>query len=130
MFEHTLMPTRMRGRFSAEELADFELAEPFAFTKGVRTIRVAGRTFFNPYRSGTLLYDLRADPEQRAPIVDDTVELRMASLLVELLRANDAPVSAALSGDMFPTKTLRVLAEELSALRGGSATISLNQSID
>ncbi|MEU9158289.1 sulfatase [Streptomyces sp. NPDC048417] len=93
LYEHTLMPTHMRGRFTPEELSGLELAEPFAFTKGVRTIRVAGRTFFNPYRFGTLLYDLRTDPEQRAPIIDEAVELRMASLLVDRLRANDAPAS-------------------------------------
>ncbi|MFK0021171.1 sulfatase [Streptomyces sp. NPDC090798] len=93
LYEHTLMPTHMRGRFSVEELSGLELAEPFTFTKGVRTIRVDGRTFFNPYRFGTLLYDLRTDPEQRAPVIDDAVELRMASLLVDLMRANDAPAS-------------------------------------
>ncbi|MDW6057576.1 sulfatase-like hydrolase/transferase [Streptomyces sp. FXJ1.4098] len=93
LFEHTLMPTHMRGRFTPDELADIELAEPFSFTKGVRTVRVAGRTFFNPFRFGTLLFDLHTDPEQRAPIVDDTVELRMANLLLDLLRASDAPPS-------------------------------------
>ncbi|MFF9204583.1 sulfatase [Streptomyces sp. NPDC014986] len=93
LYEHTLMPTHMRGRFTAEELTDLELAEPFTFTKGVRTVRTTGRTFFNPYRFGTLLYDLRTDPDQRSPIVDDKAELRMADLLVALMRAHDAPPS-------------------------------------
>ncbi|MGW3566087.1 sulfatase [Streptomyces sp. NPDC000941] len=93
LFEHTLMPTHMRGRFTPDELADIELAEPFTFTKGVRTVRVAGRTFFNPFRFGTLLFDLHTDPEQLTPIVDDMVELRLANLLLDLLRANDAPPS-------------------------------------
>ncbi|MEV2265143.1 sulfatase [Nonomuraea africana] len=93
LLEHTLMPTHMRGRFSPAELADLELAEPFGFTKGVRTLRMPGRTFFNPHRHGTLLFDLETDPEQRTPIVDDAVELRMARLLVELMRANEAPPS-------------------------------------
>ncbi|MFF2139963.1 sulfatase-like hydrolase/transferase [Streptomyces sp. NPDC058193] len=92
LHEHTLMPTHMRGRFSPAELADLELAEPFAFTKGIRTLRVPGRTLFNPYHHGTLLFDLENDPEQRAPLVDDEAELRMAGLMVELMRANDAPV--------------------------------------
>ncbi|GIH98569.1 sulfatase [Planobispora takensis] len=91
LFEHTLMPTHMRGRFSPAELADMELAEPFEFTKGVRTIRVPGRTFFNPYTHGTLLFDLETDPGQEHPIVDDEAERRMIGLLVELLRATDAP---------------------------------------
>ncbi|MEV4062880.1 sulfatase [Nonomuraea dietziae] len=93
LLEHTLMPTHMRGRFSPAELADLELAEPFGFTKGVRTLRMPGRTLFNPHRHGTLLFDLSTDPEQRTPIVDDAAELRMAGLLVELMRANEAPPS-------------------------------------
>ncbi|MFD4943171.1 sulfatase [Streptomyces sp. NPDC058239] len=91
--EHTLMPTHMRGRFSPAELADIELAEPFTFTKGVRTVRVPGRVFTNPHRHGTLLFDLDTDPEQLEPMADDAVELRMAGLLVELMRAGDAPPS-------------------------------------
>ncbi|MFJ3219968.1 sulfatase [Kitasatospora sp. NPDC086801] len=93
LLEHTLMPTHMRGRFSPAELADLRLAEPFTFTKGVRTLRVPGRTFINPHRHGTLLFDLENDPEQRTPLVDDAAELRMATLLVDLMRANDAPPS-------------------------------------
>ncbi len=87
------MPTHMRGRFSPAELADLQLAEPFTFTKGVRTLRIPGRTFINPYQHGTLLFDLESDPEQRTPIVDDAAELRMATLLVELMRESDAPPS-------------------------------------
>ncbi|MFI6316764.1 sulfatase [Nonomuraea sp. NPDC050556] len=93
LHEHTLMPTHMRGRFSPQELADIELAEPFSFTKGVRTIRVEGRTFFNPHRHGTLLFDLETDPEQESPLVDDAAELRMAELLVGLMRECDSPRS-------------------------------------
>ncbi|MFJ9055613.1 sulfatase-like hydrolase/transferase [Streptomyces sp. NPDC102409] len=93
LYEHTLMPTHMRGRFSPAELADLELAEPFAFTKNIRTLRVPGRTLVNPYHHGTLLFDLDSDPEQRTPLVDDEAELRMAGLMVGLMRANDAPAS-------------------------------------
>ncbi|MFJ6623359.1 sulfatase [Kitasatospora sp. NPDC091335] len=91
--EHTLMPTHMRGRFTPAELADLELAEPFTFTKGVRTLRINGRTFINPYQHGTLLFDLDADPQQRTPILDEEAELRMATHLVDLMRANEAPPS-------------------------------------
>ncbi|MET8381197.1 sulfatase [Streptomyces microflavus] len=91
--EHTLMPTHMRGRFSPAELTGATLAEPFTFTKGVPTLRTRGRTLFNPYHHGTLLFDLASDPEQRTPIIDDAVEQRMATLMVELMRATDAPPS-------------------------------------
>ncbi|MFF1358554.1 sulfatase [Streptomyces sp. NPDC058297] len=93
LYEHTLMPTHMRGLFSPAELVDAELAEPFAFTKGVPTLRTPGRSLLNPFLHGTLLFDLESDPEQLAPLVDDEAELRMASLLVELLRASEAPPS-------------------------------------
>ncbi|MCU1640484.1 MAG: Choline-sulfatase [Nocardia sp.] len=93
LHEHTLMPTHMRGRFRPEELTDVELAEPFGFTKGVRTLRVNGRTLINPYPHGTLLFDLAVDPQQQTPIVDDEAELRMATLLVGLLRDTEAPPS-------------------------------------
>ncbi|UNT00786.1 sulfatase [Streptomyces tubbatahanensis] len=93
LYEHTLMPTHGRGRFTPAELADAELAEPFDFTKGVRTLRVPARTApgFDPSRFGALLYDLADDPQQERPVVDDDVELRMIRLLVEQLRDGDAP---------------------------------------
>ncbi|WP_327145941.1 sulfatase [Nocardia sp. NBC_01327] len=93
LHEHTLMPTHMRGRFAPAELVDMELAEPFSFTKGLKTIRVPGRALINAYQFGTLLFDLETDPAQSNPIVDDTVELRMAGLLVALMRDTDAPHS-------------------------------------
>ncbi|UCM91160.1 sulfatase [Streptomyces marincola] len=95
LYEHTLMPTRIRGRFTPEELAEAELAPPFSFTKGVKTLRVPARTapFLGPARFGTLLFDLATDPEQEHPLTDDATELRMIRLLVEALRENDAPDS-------------------------------------
>jgi len=92
--EHTLMPTHMTSRFTPEELRGAELAEPFAFTKGVPVIRVAGTTAWgSPYTFGTLLFDLENDPRQEEPLLDDELELRMAGLMVELMRATDAPAS-------------------------------------
>jgi arylsulfatase A-like enzyme len=95
LYEHTLMPTRIRGRFTPAELADADLAEPFSFTKGVPTLRVPAATapFLSPARFGSLLFDLATDPAQEHPITDDATELRMIRLLVEALRENDAPVS-------------------------------------
>ncbi len=92
--QFTLMPTHMRSRFSTAELAEWEPAEPFAFTKGLRTMRLQGRGhWMNPWRHGTLLFDLEADPAQEHPLADDEVELRMLRLLARLLRESEAPVS-------------------------------------
>lgn len=92
--EFTLMPTRMRSRFAVGELSGWEPAEPFEFTKGLRTLRVAAPTMWmSPWQHGTLLFDLEDDPAQERPLVDDDVELRMIRLLLDLMRANDAPAS-------------------------------------
>lgn len=91
--EYTLMPTHMRSRFDPAELSDMQLAEPFSFTKGLRTLRTPGQAMINPYGHGSLLFDLVADPEQQRPLVDDDIELRMAGLLLDLMRSTDAPAS-------------------------------------
>jgi hypothetical protein len=92
--EFTLMPTHMRSRFSPDELAEWEPAEPFAFTKGLRTMRLPGRGHWaNPWRHGTLLFDLETDPAQEHPLADDELELRMLRLLARLMRASEAPAS-------------------------------------
>ncbi|MFF7656675.1 sulfatase [Streptomyces sp. NPDC007983] len=92
--EYTLMPTHMRARFAVEELTDWEPADPFPFTKGLRTLRIPTTGgWMNPWRHGTLLFDLEHDPEQQHPLDDPEAELRMLRLLADLLHAGDAPRS-------------------------------------
>ncbi|MFI6348342.1 sulfatase [Streptomyces sp. NPDC050560] len=91
LHEYTLMPTHMASRFDPGELADAELAGPLPFTKGAPVLRLTGHAWGNPHAFGTMLFDLDSDPGQRAPLLDDTVELRMTTLLTELMRAADAP---------------------------------------
>ncbi|GAB3177263.1 sulfatase [Nesterenkonia halophila] len=92
--EFTLMPTHMRSRFAPAELTDWEPVEPFSFTKQVRTMRIpTAAGWLNSWRHGTLLYDLEADPRQEHPLQDDELELRMARMLVDTLRASEAPRS-------------------------------------
>ncbi|TDD67512.1 sulfatase [Jiangella aurantiaca] len=91
LFEYTLMPTHMRARFAVDELAEAQLARPFAFTKGCPTLRVPAPGQANAHVFGTLLFDLQTDPEQERPLVDDELERRMATLMVELMRSADAP---------------------------------------
>lgn len=93
LFEHTLMPTHMASRFSPAELEDAELVPPLSFTQGVPVLRMPGLPFGSPYAFGTLLFDLHTDPEQQHPIIDDALEMRMIRLLVDALRAADAPPS-------------------------------------
>ncbi|MGV8846215.1 sulfatase [Tessaracoccus sp.] len=89
--DYTLMPTNMRGRFSIEALRQAELAPAFSFTKGLHVLKVPTLAPTNPAAFGTLLFDLDSDPEQSHPLVDEVIELRMATLLVELMRQSDAP---------------------------------------
>ena len=83
----------MRARFSVEELGDIALAEPFPFTKGCRTMKIAagGGGWRSVFRFGTLLYDLETDPKQELPINDPEVEQRMIEHLIRLMKENDAP---------------------------------------
>ena len=92
--EYTLMPTHMRARFGVEELTDWEPADPFPFTKGLRTLRIPTTGgWMNPWRHGTLLFDLENDPGQQHPLDDPEAELRILRLLAELLHACEAPRS-------------------------------------
>jgi arylsulfatase A-like enzyme len=93
--DFTLMPTHMRSRFDVSELQEWEPADPFSFTKGLRTIRVdaVGGHRIDSWQHGTLLWDLETDPGQNSPIVDDAIERRMIDLLIALLGENDAPLS-------------------------------------
>ena len=92
--DYTLMPTHMRSRFSVGELQNWEPADPFTFTKGLRTMRIDGvSSFLNPWQHGSLLFDLATDPHQERPLMDDEVELRMLRLLAALLHSSDAPAS-------------------------------------
>ena len=93
LYNYTLMPTHMRGSFSADELATAELSAPFKFSKGCPLMRIDAEPFqrVRPHDFGTLLYDLDADPDQKAPIENPEVEGRMAQHLVRLMEENDAP---------------------------------------
>jgi len=91
LFDYTLMPTHMRRTFGPEELQNIQLAEPFAFTKGCRTMQIAGRSWTNPHQFGTMLFDLQSDPGQEHPIQDTAVEERMLGHMVRLMQENDAP---------------------------------------
>ena len=68
------------------------LAEPFTFTKGLRTMKIEVKNFNQHYRFGTMLYDTEKDPYQVAPIEDVEVELKMANLMRKLMLESDAPI--------------------------------------
>ncbi|MGE9295618.1 MAG: sulfatase [Puniceicoccales bacterium] len=96
LYDYTLMPTRMRRRFTAEEMRKLDsLAEPFPFTKGCKTMKIPGgfgdgsqdaREFLP-----TQLFDVSNDPGQVETLEDDAVESRMIDGLITELRRHHAP---------------------------------------
>jgi len=93
LFNYTLMPMHMRGMFSIEELKTTQLAEPFSFTKGLRTMKIGRPAARNPdvYQFSTLLFDLENDPGQEHPITDPRIEEMMIAHTLRLMKENDAP---------------------------------------
>jgi arylsulfatase A-like enzyme len=91
LYEYTLMPTHMRSRFHHLELQQIELADPFSFTKGCPTMKIAGRSGSHYHEFGTLLFDLQSDPGQQQTVSDKHVEDRMIDLLRSCMVENDSP---------------------------------------
>lgn len=91
LHNYTLMPTHISSHFSAAELTSARLVDPFVFTKGMPVLQTPAIAHGNPHFFGSMLFDLSVDPQQEHPLIDDDVERRMATLMVELMRANDAP---------------------------------------
>lgn len=88
---YTLMPTNMRG---FKRLADVDLAPPFSFTRGMRTLKI-NRRQVGQAKSGEdcrhKLWDLKSDPTQQSPVQDSAVESRMKGHIRTLLAEVDAP---------------------------------------
>ncbi len=92
LFQYTHMPTHMRGGFPVQELQDIQLAEPFSFTKGCRTMKIPGKAWSRDESMyQTLLWDIEADPKQQKPLRDTKSEARMTEQLIRLMRECDAP---------------------------------------
>jgi arylsulfatase A-like enzyme len=91
LYNYTLMPAHMHVMFSINELSSIELAEPFPFTKGVRTMKIKANDYFGTHKFGTLLFDLSHDPDQLNPIHEPSVEQKMITHMISLLKENDAP---------------------------------------
>lgn len=91
--EYTMMVTHMDSRFSAEELQQVSLAEPFGFTKGVRPLKIpasGGLRFQNKLKENRL-YDVGKDPSQKEPEWDSQKEEELARAMGRLLKENEAP---------------------------------------
>lgn len=97
LYEYTLMPTHMRSLFSDSELREMGIAEPFSFTRGLKTLKVPVERVTNV--NGTIseetnsnyLFDLMKDPDQMHPICDERLEAVYTEKMMQLMRDSDAP---------------------------------------
>ncbi len=101
LYQYTLMPTHIVRRFSVEELQDLELAAPYSFTKGVKTLKVP-TTPKSPYfahpmgpataeQHASMIFDTEADPLQLQALDDPGQIGRLRQELVSILKASEAP---------------------------------------
>ena len=93
---YTLMATHMRNRMPVSELQEVRLAEPFSFTKGVRTAKISAlapeaRYLSWPIDMSTHLFDLHNDPGQENEISTAQLEADLGRKVAALMKANDAP---------------------------------------
>ncbi len=112
IYQYTVMPAHLKSLFTPEELKTARLADPFSFTKEVPLLRVPvidRSPMFNNYGPGsllqtdTVLFDLEADPGQVTPVTDPEIEGRLASLMRDLMLANDCPPEALARIGLEPT---------------------------
>ncbi len=92
--QYTLMPTIMRGFKPQELLRTAELAaEPFPFTKGIRTLRLTAEAGGGKKKAdpGHELYDLANDPQQQHSLNDRALEERITKLLIAQMKRYEAP---------------------------------------
>ncbi|MEX0774665.1 MAG: sulfatase [Phycisphaeraceae bacterium] len=88
---YTLSTNMMRGFKRAEQLAGATLAEPFAFTKNMPTLKIGGGHGEPRQEVQHLLFDLKADPHEQHPLDDPVIEKRMIDHMVRLMDEADAP---------------------------------------
>nr|WP_319489023.1 sulfatase [uncultured Caproiciproducens sp.] len=96
LYNYTLMPTHMRSLFSVEEMRTMEIAQPFAFTKDCKLMKIKhfvdeGGDIDVNKKMGTKLYDLSIDPKQEHPIENSSIERQMIGHMVRLMKENDSP---------------------------------------
>ena len=85
------MPLRIRSRFTMTDLQDIQLAEPFSFTKGSRTMKIPARARPDAHSFGTLLFDVQRRSGAGSSIGRRRDRAMMIDHMVRLMRENDSP---------------------------------------
>jgi arylsulfatase A-like enzyme len=118
--EYTLRPAHMKNMFNPKELSDIQLAEPFGFTKGCRTMKIANPPIAaNAMQFGTKLFNVKNDPGELHELDDLEVEVRFINALSRMMKENEAPseqferMGIPANGDFTP----EMLKEQREALK-------------
>lgn len=98
LYEYTLLPCHMNHMFTVEQLQNIKLGQPFNFTQGVPLLQIPalaqearqeiGRKFLD---TQSVLYDIKTDYTQKAPIRDTQVIQHLLSSATDVFRLHDAP---------------------------------------
>jgi len=91
IYNYTLMPLHMTGRFTVAEMQTAKWVQPFHFTKECKLLKIKGKDKYQVGRFGTRLYDLVEDPGQLEPLLDDEREQQMVQALICEMKKNDCP---------------------------------------
>ncbi len=103
LYEYTLMPTHIFESFDIKEFDGVTIAEPFDFTKNVKTMKIFARhdaarppgvDNSNYADCNTVLYDLQKDPAQSNPITQPEVIKKLKKEIAHVMREHDAPPEA------------------------------------
>ena len=109
LYEYTLMPMHNRSLFTIEELEPATLDRSFDFTRGAPVLKLPARADAkrSPRQGGfadttTVLYDLRADPQQLNPLDLPEIEADFCTRIVAEMTAHEAPAELFDRFDLSP----------------------------
>lgn len=91
LYEYTLMPTKLRGFFSRNQLNNMKLVNNFNFLNNCPVIRTVAELESSSYIFGNRLYDLKNDKFQENPLDNVEIEVEMIEKLRLSMIDNEAP---------------------------------------
>ncbi|MFA5687556.1 MAG: sulfatase [Kiritimatiellales bacterium] len=89
--QYTLMPAHMREPFTLEELRTAEMAPPLSFSKECPVMKISSDRWKCRHNFRTMLFDIKADPQQQHELNDPALEQRMIDLLIQCMQSSAAP---------------------------------------
>lgn len=90
-YEYTLMPTNIRGFFKQEQLKNGTLISGDRFSNDIPYLKYPGVQIYESEQFPYKLYNLKEDPTQEFPIIDEELEKKWNTLLKEALNRIHAP---------------------------------------